>query len=291
MTRRIVPLLLLACLLVPSRPARSQDLTARQVIERIQQHVGVPWSDETVDTFKAGDPNALVTGIATTMMATLDVLQRAAEAGLNLVITHEPTFYNHFDATEDLEREDDAVFAAKQAFIEEHGLIVWRFHDHWHRRRPDGILAGMIDALDWQAYRVTDDDYLFVLPETTLERLAASLQRQLGIRTLRVVGDPGMQVTRVALVPGAPGFETHRQALQRDDVEVVVMGEGREWETIPYAADAGTAGMRKALIVLGHIPSEQAGMDEAARWLTPFVPEVPVEFVPAAEPFWAPGKL
>jgi hypothetical protein len=42
------------------------------------------------------------------------------------------------------------------------------------------------------------------------------------------------------------------------------------------------------LIVLGHVPSEEAGMKECARWLKTFVPEVPIEFVPSGEPFWTP---
>ena len=58
--------------------AQNSRLTARQVIERIQKHVGVTWREPTVDTFKAGNPDAPVTGIAVTMMATLNVLQRAA---------------------------------------------------------------------------------------------------------------------------------------------------------------------------------------------------------------------
>src|ERR1700722_4684037 len=78
-----------------SAAAQSKPLTARDVIARIQAHVGVPWQQETVDTFKAGNPDAEVKGVAVTMMATLDVLERAATAGQNLVITHEPTFYNH----------------------------------------------------------------------------------------------------------------------------------------------------------------------------------------------------
>src|SRR5436190_8911271 len=103
--------------------------TARQVVERIKAHVGVPWSDPTVDTFKSGDPDTPVTGIATTMMATLDVLQRAAEAGANLVITHEPTFFSHLDDVKTLEQDRDPVYLAKQAFIRDHHLVVWRFHD------------------------------------------------------------------------------------------------------------------------------------------------------------------
>lgn len=284
-------MLLIASVAVPGSPASAQGqrLTARQVIERIQQNVGVPWSDPTVDTFKAGDPDTPVTGIAVTMMATLDVLQRAAASGKNLIITHEPIFYNHHDETEELQAEGDAVLAAKQAFIEQHHLVIWRAHDHWHRREPDGIQTGIIRALGWERYRSPVDDRLFVIPETTLASLAAEIRDRLGVRTPRVVGDPHMKVTRVGLSPGAHGFDAQRRLLQRDDVEVLVIGEAPEWETIPYVADAVSMKLQKALIIPGHIPSEQAGMEEFARWLKTFVTEVPVEFIPTAEPFWTPG--
>ena len=123
-------------------------LTARQVIERIQAHVGMPWHKETVDTFKAGDPDTRVTGIATTMMATYDVLVRSAAAGKNLIITHEPTFYSHLDRTEAFEKEHDPVWEEKERFIKEHNLVVWRFHDHWHLMKPDGIMFGVVRALE-----------------------------------------------------------------------------------------------------------------------------------------------
>jgi hypothetical protein len=48
-----------------------KHITAREVIDRIQKNVGVPWREQTVDTFKAGDPDTPVTGIATTMMGDL----------------------------------------------------------------------------------------------------------------------------------------------------------------------------------------------------------------------------
>jgi hypothetical protein len=64
------------------------------------------------------------------------------------------------------------------------------------------------------------------------------------------------------------------------------VGETREWETVEYAADAVSEGRKKALIVIGHIPSEQPGMEECAHWLKGFVKNVPVEFVPAKQPFW-----
>jgi len=49
-----------------------------------------------------------------------------------------------------------------------------------------------------------------------------------------------------------------------------------------------TSGKKKGLIVLGHIPSEQACMVHCAEWLKGFITEVPVEFIAAAEPFWRP---
>jgi len=274
-----------------SAAAQVKPLTARDVIARIQTHVGVPWQQETVDTFKAGNPDAEVKGIAVTMMATLDVLERAAAAGQNLIITHEPTFYNHLDRPDDLEqKENDPVLAAKRAFIQEHGLVIWRFHDHWHRRKPDGIEAGMAHALGWENFQDSGNQYLFAIPETDLEHLASDLKSRLKIRVMRVVGDPKLKVRKVALVPGASGFGKETRALEISDVQVLVTGEPREWETVEYVADAVTEGKPKALIILGHIPSEQAGMEECARWLKTFVSEVPVEFVAAREPFWAPKE-
>ena len=95
-----------------------------------------------------------------------------------------------------------------------------------------------------------------------------------------------MKVTHVALNPGSSGFVRETRALEMNNVEVLLVGETREWETVEYAADAVTEGKRKALMVIGHIPSEQAGMEECARWLKTFVKDVPVEFVPTKQPFW-----
>ncbi len=270
---------------VAGTTAQERRITAREVVAEIQKQVGVEWKKETVDTFKAGNPDTAVIGIAVTMMATMDVLERASAKGLNFVITHEPTFYAHLD-TPDGMPESDPVWAEKRAFIEKHGMVVWRFHDHWHMRKPDGIEAGMVHALGWEKFQNTENQYLFVLPETTLKQLAEELARKLESPVVRVVGDPEMKVTKVGFSPGAAGFQRETHALERDDVQALLVGETREWETVEYAADAVTQGRNKALIVIGHVPSEQAGMEECTRWLKGFVKQVPVEFVAAKEPFW-----
>jgi putative NIF3 family GTP cyclohydrolase 1 type 2 len=266
--------------------AAVQAPTAQDVIDRIKAHVGIPWVAETVDTFKAGDPKTPVRGIAVTMMATYAVLQRAAANGQNLIITHEPTFYDHLDkASEVPQGEQDAVLAEKRAFIETHHLVVWRFHDHLHRMHVDGIQLGNVHTLGWEKFQDPANQYLFTIPETTLGELALELQKKLGVSAMRVVGNREMKVTRVAFSPGAAGSKNEIRALEMPDIQALIVGETREWETVEYATDAVSQGRHKALIVLSHIPSEQQGMAECAKWLKTFVTEVPVEFVPAPDPF------
>ena len=67
-------------------------------------------------------------------------------------------------------------------------------------------------------------------------------------------------------------------------MDVVVIGEVPEWETVEYVDDATAAHQHKALIMLTHIPSEQAGMEECTAWLKAFVKEVPVNSSPPSSP-------
>lgn len=261
----------------------NEALTAAEVMQRVIAATGAAPPPDTVDTLKAGDPATVVTGIATTFMDTYSVLEKAVASGKNLIITHEPTFYNHLDDQSPLAA--DPVLIQKLAYIREHHLVVWRFHDTWHLRQPDGILAGMVDQFGWKPYQSKTNPHLFTLPPTTVGQVAASLEARTGARAIRIVGDPAMRVTQIALLPGAAGSDKQIKALQQEDVELLVAGESREWETVPYVQDAAAEGRHKALILMGHEISEEAGMDECASWLRTIFPRMPIAFVPANEPF------
>jgi putative NIF3 family GTP cyclohydrolase 1 type 2 len=285
----VVLWMMLGCAAVSGQSA-GKKVTAQEVVDAIKSHVGVEWREKTVDTFKAGDPGTVVTGVAVTMMATLDVLQRAVANGDNMVITHEPVFFNHMLEVPEGMDASDAVWTAKKEFIEKNHLVIWKFHDHWHMRKPDGIQEGTVRKLGWEKYWNKEDQGVLVIPETTLGELAAYVAKKLDAPSARVVGDPKMKVTKIALNPGYTGFTRETKALERDDVEVLLAGESREWETVEYVADAVTEGKKKALIVIGHIPSEQAGMEWSAEWMRGFLPGVKIEFVGARQPFWVVGK-
>jgi putative NIF3 family GTP cyclohydrolase 1 type 2 len=281
---RTAGLLLTALLSAQVLPAQSTHPTAGEVIERVKKNLTCPWSPETVDTFKSGNPERPVTGIVTTFTASMDVLRAAVAAGANLIISHEPTYYNHLDRLDEIG--DDPVLKAKADYIREHGLIVFRFHDHWHRTRPDGILEGMISQLEWKPFLVSGEKNVFRFKQQSLRDFCAALSRKYPDAVLRIVGDPSMTFTGVGLSPGASGYQGHVQLLQRSDVEVLVVGEAREWETVEYARDAVQQGKNKALVLLSHVPSEEGGMEYLAQWLKGIVPEVPVRFIPAGNAFW-----
>ena len=142
-TTRLVQIALVlstAALAKTTKPA----LTASEVMQRVIAATGATPPANTVDTLKAGDPNTVVTGIVTTFMDTYPVLEKAAALDKNLIITHESTFYNHVDDEAPLA--DDPVEQQELAYIREHHLVVWRFHDTWHLIQPDGILAGMVEG-------------------------------------------------------------------------------------------------------------------------------------------------
>src|SRR5438552_1692098 len=278
-------------LLAASPLARAQGhsgstLTAREVVARIKKNVGVPWHTPTADEFKIGDPDAPITGITTTFMSTLDLLERSVAAGNNFVITHEPTFWSAADVVSDLR--DDPLYQHKVKFIEKNKVVVWRFHDHWHARRPDGIFAGWNRTMGWEDYVVKGENPFsiqYAVPETSFEGLAREMETKLKMRSMRLVGDPKLGVTRI----GNGGHYILQCMPQLPKVDVLLVFEGREWEAAEYVRDAIAAGQKKALIQLPHEGGEEAGMEECARWLKTLVNEVPIKFVPSGDPFWIPA--
>jgi len=262
-------------------------MTAGEVVERIRKNIGVPWRDTTYrDTYKSGGPDTPVTGIATTMFNSFDAIQRAVAAGLNMILPHETTFWNDRDDVAVVTAE--ALYREKRDYLAAHNVVIFRMHDHVHDRRPDFTYVGAARELGLDPARETPPgSHRFTISETTLEALAAEVQRRLNIRALRVVGDAKARVSRIQL---GVGYAT--PAANAPDVDVVISGEQQEadgaLDAPEYVADAAALGIPRGWIMLGHNVSEEPGMLEMAQWIKSLVPEVPVQFIKSGEPFWAP---
>ena len=221
-----------------------------------------------------------MTGIATCWQATFEVLRKAVARKLNLIITHEPTFWNHLDDTKAVQ--EDPIYRAKREFAERNRFVIWRFHDHWHQVKPDPIFAALTRRLGWQASG-SGLGTVYTLPQTTLSAAARQVQDRLGTRSVRIVGDPQQPISRVAV--SAHTLSSCLTSLTNADA--VLMGEPREFDTFEYFRDARSLGLRRGIIGISHDRLEEWGMREpCADWVRSFVPEVPVEPISVEDWFW-----
>jgi putative NIF3 family GTP cyclohydrolase 1 type 2 len=269
---------------LPLSLSAASPITGEAVIQRIKTQLGGEWGATGPDGLKAGDPSAMVKGIATTAMATLDVLKQAVQANANLILTYEPTFYARADGS----AAADPVVAAKREFIEKNGLVVFRLRDHWQARKENDMVTGLAGALGWSSRRVKNDDSLYDIPAATVEATVALIRSKLNLRAgLRAAGDRTAMVRRVLLFPGSMTPATMWQ--RYTEVGMIVAGEVREWENTHYAADMFSAGEKRALVTTGRVVSEDPGMRLCADWLKTVVKEVPAKWIGVGDPYWRPA--
>jgi putative NIF3 family GTP cyclohydrolase 1 type 2 len=255
-----------------------QSVTIGLVLQRLMEQAGP--LEQTVDKLIFGSPNTKVTGIITTFLATQHVLEQAVALGANLIITHEGIFYSHHERMESTV--EDPVYLTKRQWIENSGIAVFRFHDHVHRYRPDGITEGLVKALDWNSYVEEHLPTACVvhIPEKTLSDIVEDVKIKLGIPYVRVVGNAATPCSNVGLLVGYRGggaiaislFESRR-------LDLIIAGETPEWETPEYVRDAVHQGRSKALLLLGHAASEEPGMRHVTDLLKEIFSDVPVHFI------------
>jgi putative NIF3 family GTP cyclohydrolase 1 type 2 len=231
---------------------------------------------DTVDTFKAGDPQDEVRGIAVGWMSYTWALQRALQLGCNVFVTHEPTYFDHLDRAPAVFRLAGA--REKRRLIEERGLIVLRCHDLWDQMKRIGIADAWAEALGF-AQAVAGDEYVRVYeiePATArqvAQRVAAGARR-FGQEAVQLIGPADKTVRRVSLGTGAitPFFE----CLEAYGVELAVCTD----DGIEYWRDGGLAiDLAVPLVVVNHPVSEEAGVRRLAEALRARFPQIPVQHI------------
>lgn len=269
--------------LAATRMAQAQKgkLTAGEVVDRIKKNLGT-WNDKTFrDSFKIGGLDSPVNGIATSFGGNFRVMQLADKAGLNMMIVHEPTFYSDADVIDWVK--GDPMYKFKIDWATHHNLVVWRIHDAAHSHKPDFITTGYNKALGWPHVEGTDAKRPWIVPPTTLDGVAKYVARTLNTRSVRVIGDPNLPVTKVA--SGGHGLGQVMAAIQ-SEAECILVSETREYDSFEYVRDTISAGAKKGAIFISHQSGEDEGMREFASWVTPLVPEIPVQYIPTTDEYW-----
>ncbi|MBL4678141.1 MAG: Nif3-like dinuclear metal center hexameric protein [Mucilaginibacter sp.] len=260
----------------------NQSYTVQQVIDLILREGKITAAADTVDTIKAGDPTQAVTGIVTTMFATVEVIKQAAKLNANFIIAHEPTFYNHAD-DKDLVP-DNPIVKEKLDLLNRYKIAVWRFHDGLHAMSPDPVGVGFLQKTGWTKY-YGQERYTINIPPLSVPQLVAHLKKSLGIAHLRVVGDLTQSCKRLTILPGASGAKKQMTNAIKDNADVLIVGEVAEWETAEFFHDSNLLGHKKTLIVLGHSFSEEPGMEYLTTWLQPKLKGVNITHIASGEPF------
>jgi putative NIF3 family GTP cyclohydrolase 1 type 2 len=260
------------------------DTKIQNIIDALTNPVGT--LEQTVDKLEYGNSNTTVTGVAVTFLATQEIIEKAEHLGANLLITHEGIFFSHWDKREMLK--EDPVYEKKHEVIQKSEMAIFRFHDYIHKYKPDGITNGLIKALGWQDYEVVTQPAASVLeiPEMTIHEAIEHVKRCLGIEYIRYVGNLDMSCKRIGVLVGYRGSgEQVIPLFEKENLDLVIYGEGMEWEAPEYVRDAAYQGRQKSLIVLGHAESEAIAMKYFADWLQEKFPSVPVHFVPSKPVF------
>ena len=261
--------------------AATKALTVQDIIDILTRPVaGAPFAD-TVDTLKSGDKDQEVTGIITTMFATVPIIRKAVELKANFIIAHEPTFYNHTDDIKWVEHND--TLKEKQALLAKHKIAVWRFHDYIHSYHPDSVTYGVMKQAGWEKYYKENE--AFHIPSISLKNLVSHLKSALNIQHLRVIGDLNQSCEKLVLLPGASGGQAQISMAEKFKPDVLIVGELQEWETAEYIRDSRALGSNMALIILGHAVSEEPGMAWLQQWLQPQIGAIKIMHIPTPDPF------
>lgn len=232
----------------------------------------------TVDTCKTGNPEKEIKKIGTTFMATNKVLDDAASWGCDLLITHEPTYYNHIDSLENA----DPFIEEKHKRVTDSGICIWRWHDSIHFRNEDGINAGFLKMLGWSGHMVSSMIYEFDKPQNVMQ-MTKDIENKLNIRHVRIVGKRDGKVRQVGLFLGQRTGTEEWAQYTFTDVECCISGELCEWHDCETTRDAAYLGKQKTILILGHCGSERPGMVVAADTVRDKFPDLEVKYFDCGE--------
>lgn len=233
------------------------------------------------DVLLSGSPDTQVHSVAIAFSASHAVIRQAIADGVDLLVTHEGVYYSHFH--DPARFASDPVAREKSELIARSGLAIYRCHDFWHRKSPDGIMEGLVRAVGWEAESLRHEAVHSVVElarAVTAGDIVRRLKERLRLPGVRVVGDFAQPCRRIGLTAGyRGGGELALPLFERERLDLLVVGEGPEWETPEYVADAVAQGRTRTLVVLGHAESEAPGMRLLADWLGERLPGARVRFL------------
>jgi putative NIF3 family GTP cyclohydrolase 1 type 2 len=224
----------------------------------------------TVDRFIIGNPDTTIKKIGTCWISDWKTCRKAVESGVNVLITHEPTFYTHRDLDA---KEGDYLSSAeytkqlylqqvekKKNWINENGLVIIRNHDTLDALPEKGIPFAFGQFLGFSnSDIIASRTYYNVYktkkqPASSFARVLAGKLKELGQPGVAFYGDQAKEVASVGIGTGWICDPLDFADL-KPDVFVAIDDVIRTHVQTVYAEDTG-----HPLIVINHGVSEEMGM-------------------------------
>lgn len=241
-----------------------------------------PWVplDRTVDTVKAGDPTQPVKKAGVSWFSSIGDIRAAIRAGCDLLIVHEPTFWEH--SAPEKKWRDRGPGAAKSKILAESGLVILRAHDSWDNWPEIGIRDAWAKYLGFTK-RLCEGTSLrwhavYEIPKTTLADFAQQVADRigpLGEDSVQVIGDPKQKVCRPAVGVGC-GVPDQEMVDFGADVLVMCYDGAPYWNVRERLAEMGVG-----IVTVEHGTSEMPGLMSLRDHLAQQFPAV--EFLWIAE--------
>lgn len=235
------------------------------------------YPDDTVDTIKSGNPDDEVTGIAIGWMSYNWALNRAVELGCNVFITHEPTYYNHYDNDPDVFEFSEVQ--EKRRFIEDNGLVIIRCHDLWDSIKRIGIPDSWGDYLGFEN-PIEGNEHIRIYqiqPQSALQvaQLVADRTRYFGQSAVQLIGPDDKSITRLSIGTGA--ITPYLKIVRKYKVDLAICtDDGIDyWKDGAFAIDMGIP-----IVVVNHPVSEEFGIYHLAELIKENFPQVAVHYIP-----------
>jgi len=243
-----------------------------------------PWVDrtKTVDRVIIGNPDKAVRRVLVTWMPSLEAVEKAVAGGYDLLMCHEPVFYDHWDYKERPGQiASTEIGARKKALIERAGLVIERNHDVWDRMPEVGIPYAWADFLGFgrAPVRMGGANYMHrydIEPVTMgeLARRVAARTATIGEPFVQVVGDDDLVVNKIGIGTGCATDPAVFRSMGCD-LSIVTDDGTSYWREIQRAADEG-----HPVIRVHHGTSEEPGMVTLRRYVNERLPGVRADHLP-----------
>ncbi len=239
---------------------------------------------KTVDRIIIGDPKIKVRKIGTCWMPYWETCKKAVETGVNILVTHEPTFYTHWDLDEGQEDYYKAPDFTKKQYLElvgekkkwilENGLVIIRNHDTIDALKDRGIPFALGQYLGYGNEQIIASRTYYNVykidtqPASLVTSAIAHKLLEIGQPGVAFYGDPDFLVSSVGIGTGCICNPMDFSDLQ-PDIFIAIDDVVRTWIQTTFAADSG-----RPLIIINHGTSEEMGIRMLNQIIKERFPEI-----------------